>query len=415
MKKTIRAALVAAMFSTTAVIALVPAPAAAQSAPKLSSAVQKKLVDASKLADQGKLDEALAAMTEANALPDLNETDKYQINKMIGVIAFKKNDFATAETAFDAAARSPAMPAEDRQSILRSAAGFASQSNHFDNVIAYASLGEAAGMNDPQLYNAAAQAYLLKDDYANAQTQAEKAVAAEKAAGQNPSHDTLLLLSQAQAGRSDSAGAQNTLEQMALLYGSSEDWGYAISQAIGTTGMNDLYVVHLGRLMYATNGKTAASDYKLFGDSANRIGFLGDAVMALDHGADGLPANLRTKATTDKNGLAAAETEAAKQKNGNLDIANAESYYGYGDYAKAEAAARAGIAKGGLKDPNEAQLVLGESLVAQGHYSDAIPAFKSINSANAAATKTAYLWAGYAQQKLNQVSAPAPAAQPAAQ
>ncbi len=420
MNKTIRAAFTVALLSTAAAVAFAPAPAVAQAAaqaaavPKMSSGVQKKLSDASALANQNKFAEALVLVNEAKAIENKNVTDDYQINKFVGYIAVKQDDFDTAEVAYDAMARSPALPAEEKPGVLNAAASMALNAQHYDRVIEYVKMAEAAGLNDDKLLKAAAQSYYLKDDNVNAEAYAKKSIAVSEAAGATPDKTALEVLAGAQLNQSNDAGARETMERIALTFGQKEDWSVAISQAIGTPGMNDLNVVFLSRLMQAVGGKTQPPDYKLFGDSANRIGFLGDAVTALDNGAEGLPANLRANATKDENGLAAAEAEAAKQKDGNLDIANAESFYGYGNYAKAEAAARAGIAKGGLKDANEAQMVLGQSLVAQGHYSDAIPAFKSVQSSNAAVSKVAYLWAGFAQQKLNAINAanaPAPAGQ----
>mgnify|MGYP000916176373 CR=1 FL=1 len=53
------------------------------------------------------------------------------------------------------------------------------------------------------------------------------------------------------------------MEQLAINFGTSEDWGYAISQAIGTTGANDVTVVYLARLVEATGAKTVDADFTL--------------------------------------------------------------------------------------------------------------------------------------------------------
>ncbi len=84
----------------------------------------------------------------------------------------------------------------------------------------------------------------------------------------------------------------------------------------------------------------------------------------------------------------------------------AEDYYGYGRYSDAEAAARRAIAKGGMKDPPEAHMVLGMALVGLGRHGDAVQAFQHA-SGTPAATKIAHLWQVYAQSKSQPASAAA--------
>jgi hypothetical protein len=416
MKISIRAALTAALLSATAGVALSPAPVAAQSKAaepiRVSPEVAKKLNDANAKMGANDLDGALALIKEAQALPKLTPADDFQVHKFLGIVSVKKDDFATAEGAFDFMARSPVLPENEKASTLLTAAGIASENKHYDKVTEYVAMAEAAGIKDESLYVAAGNAAFMKNDSKSAAAYANKALEVAKAAGTPPKRNAYDLLLQAQLQGNDTAGSQATMEQLAINYGTPEDWGYAISGAIGTPGANDTTVTYLARLANVTGAKTVDADVKLFGEAANRGGFLGDAQKAQEKGAT--IANLAANVAKDKAALPKAEAEAAKAKDGNVSLALAQSFYGYGDFAKAEALARDAIAKGGIKAPNEAndaQMVLGQSLVAQGHYSDAIPVFAAVKSGNAAMNKAAFLWAGYAQQKLKQVSAPpAPAA-----
>lgn len=421
MKKTIRAAFVAALLSSTAaVVAMSPAPAMAQAAapaPKPTPAINNKLADASKQANAGKYPEALALVKEAQAIPNPNEFDKYQINKITGYVSVKMENYDAAEVAYDAMVRSPAIPAADRQNVLDAAASMALNGKHYDKVVEYVGMAEAAGIKDDKLYKAAAQAAYLKGDPATAESLAVKSLAITDPTGVAPDKILLDVLVGAQMDQKKDAAAQATLERIAFTFGDKKDWGVAISQAIGiaapTATDQDYAVIHLGRLMYAADGITQPQDYKLFGESANRRGLLGDVQQAQENGASGMagvPANLAAKVTTDKASLAKVDAEAAKAKDGTAYVANADSYYGYGNFAKAEEDARAGLAKGGLRasDQVEANMILGETLVQQGHYSDAIPIFNAINS-NAAINKAAKMWAGYASQKLKAANAAATA------
>jgi tetratricopeptide (TPR) repeat protein len=78
--------------------------------------------------------------------------------------------------------------------------------------------------------------------------------------------------------------------------------------------------------------------------------------------------------------LPEAVASAEKSKSGEQDRCKlGEDYWGYGRFADAEAAARRAMAKGGLKDPGEGNLLLGATLVAQGKYDEAIQTFGQVN------------------------------------
>jgi hypothetical protein len=96
---------------------------------------------------------------------------------------------------------------------------------------------------------------------------------------------------------------------------------------------------------------------------------------------------------------------------GEFNVKLAEVLYGYGMFPEAEAAARLAQQKGGTKDPNEPNLVLGQALAAQGKYADAQTAFTTAGSSGAPASqRVVRLWNIYVKQK----QSPAPAATAAA-
>ena len=90
--------------------------------------------------------------------------------------------------------------------------------------------------------------------------------------------------------------------------------------------------------------------------------------------------------------------------------------YEQGRYADAEAAARRAIAKGGLKDPSEGNLILGISLVAQGKNIEAQEPLSKVDGSQARA-KAGHLWYLFAEARAKQMHetdvAPGTAAPPA--
>ena len=80
----------------------------------------------------------------------------------------------------------------------------------------------------------------------------------------------------------------------------------------------------------------------------------------------------------------------------------AEALYSYGMYPEAEAAAQLAITKGGThRSHPKRPMVLGQALVAQGKYDDAIAAFGKVTGGGPATPRIARLWVDYAKVKKN--------------
>ena len=67
-------------------------------------------------------------------------------------------------------------------------------------------------------------------------------------------------------------------------------------------------------------------------------------------------------------------------------------YYGYGQYDKAISLIQAGIAKGGLKYPDDAKLHLGIVQIAAGKKADGVATLKSLKAGDPADNDLARLW-----------------------
>src|SRR6185369_11881424 len=96
-----------------------------------------------------------------------------------------------------------------------------------------------------------------------------------------------------------------------------------------------------------------------------------------------------------------AQIAAGQKANGKYNVKLAEALYSYGMYPEAEAAARLAQQQGGMDDPSEAPMVLGQALVAQGKYDDAIASFGKVTGGGPATPRTVRLWVDYAKIKKN--------------
>ncbi len=426
MKRFVRAAFTASLLCATAGASLLlgaSAQAADSKSGKVSAAVGKPLSDAAAAAKTNDWTTALADVKLAQAVPDPTPFDTYKINQFLAIVSINLKDYATATTATLAAAESPAMPDEDKLPTYKNAFILTSNAKQYDKAVVYGQDLIALGPVDDATNVQLAIDYYEMKDIAHAQQYAQKAIDDAKAAGQTPDANALRIVMSGQVSQNNQAGAEATLEAIVLADpdNSADSWRQLVDVAIGTKGLKDMDAIYLFRLKMMAGAMTAAEDYTTLAAVAEQKGFPTEAQNVLEKGiASGklssgqggeLLAKSRRDAATDSRQLGQTVASAEKSKQGEQEVQLGEDYWGYGRFADAEAAAHQAIAKGGVKDPGQAQLLLGAALVAQGKYDEAIQALGQV-SGSAAKNKVAHLWSLYAQAKLKKAPA-APASPPA--
>ncbi|HLY04423.1 MAG TPA: tetratricopeptide repeat protein [Rhizomicrobium sp.] len=387
----------------------------------VSKAAGPTIIDAQKALQAKDFQGAMAKLKEAQAIADRTDFDTYIINRMMMSAAVGLNDMATAATAAEAAAASPAMPDADRASVLHDALQLATVQKQYPQVIQYGQQLVAMNGLDYTTASMLAIAYYDSKDYPHAQQYAQQSIQLAKAAGQPPDQNALLIIEGSQANTHNEAGAEQTLEQMALQSPSPEIWGQLVGVAFGAKGMNDATAIYLYRLLMLADA-AKGSEYKEMASALTTLGYPTEAVKIMQQGiASGkitqgevgaMLAKARRDAAADERMLPQIASAAEKSRGGEQDIKLAEDYWGYGRYAEAETAARRAVGKGGLKTPAEGPLMIGAAEVAQGKYADAVQTLSQV-SGNEAATRTAHLWSLYAQSKQGGRSAAAAPTAPA--
>jgi len=102
----------------------------------------------------------------------------------------------------------------------------------------------------------------------------------------------------------------------------------------------------------------------------------------------------KQRAANDQAQLATAEQSASAAANGDALVQVGAAYLSYGQNEKAVAAITKGIAKGGLKSPDEANLLLGIAQLRQKSNGAAQQAFEKVaGSSNAGYARLGKLWA----------------------
>jgi Flp pilus assembly protein TadD len=104
-----------------------------------------------------------------------------------------------------------------------------------------------------------------------------------------------------------------------------------------------------------------------------------------------LLAEAKAAAAGDKASLAQQEAAARANPAGNADVKIGAAFLSYGDNAKAVEALQRGIAKGSVRDPDEAGMLLGIAHMRSGNKEEAAKAFATVK-VDAMMTRIANLW-----------------------
>ncbi len=432
----VRAALAVCLLSSAAMLMSAPAYAMGGGAPdsspapaahasgteqKVSVAVGKLLLPATKLMTANDFAGALVLVKQAQALPDQTPVDTYKINEFLGNIYVHENDHVNAEIAYIAMAESPALadtPPDEHANTLRIAALLATEQKHYDQGIKYAQAFLALGKDDPLVLSSLAQAYYYKQDFVNAVATAQKVIAVTPA-GQAPNRGALEILFGSQLKAKQQDAAIGTLETIVTFYDDPDEWGQIVDVSLGTKGIKDVDALHMYRLRMVTHATGHSEDYTIAAAMAIALGYPVEADAILQAGQGKIDSNAknnaqiaeaRNRAAKDRATLAGFDAAARKSPTGEFDLKLAETYYGYGRYADAAEAAQRALTKGGGKaDPNEANMVLGEALVMQGKTAEAVAAFNAVRNAGPGMTRAQHIWLIFANRKYGAAAAPAPA------
>lgn len=428
-KRIVRAAFVACLLGTAAILSvaapLSPASAAdkpaADTGPKVTTPVGKILVPAQKLLAAQDYASALPLIKTAQALPDLPPYDIYTINNFLASAYLGLKDYDNAYIAYEAMTASPAMPDGDKAGTLHNATLLSAQLKHYDTAIshgqAFIALGGPPNMS---VLSTMAQSYYYSKDFDNAAVFAQKAIDATPA-GQAPTRGALEIKFGAQVGAKKKVDAEATLETILTYYDDPDEWAQLVDFSLGVNGIKAVDAMHMYRLRMLTKATGTSEDYTIAAAMALSVGYpveaentleAGLAAGKVDHNAknNAQIADTRARAAKDRSTIAGFDGVARKSADGELDLRLAETYYAYGRFAESAEAARRALTKGGAKnDHNEANMVLAESLLRDGKTAEAVAAFNALSNPTAGMARAQHIWLLYANRKYGDAASPAPA------
>ena len=408
------AALAAAGLTTVSGGLLVPAVAvAATPAPKMSAKLSKPITAAQEAIKLKDWDGALAALAEAQAVEPKTPYDAFVIDYVSFYPLVQKKDYAAAEAALARAMASGFVPEADQLSRYKALTGLNFELKQYPKAVEYGRkvLELAPGSDDIAV--TVAQAMMFGGDCAGARTFVQQYVAGTP----KPSEQLLNVALRCSAELNDRQGVMVILEQLIRYYPSQRNWHDLLTnQLYETKGDRDLRALY--RLMADTNVLDNPEDFSEMATLLMSAGYPGEAKAILDRGlATGVfKGEALTRAQTelkrasagadaDRKDLPGADQALASAKSGNEMVATGKLFFSAAEYAKAADAIGKGLAKGGVTDPEDAQILLGIAYARAGQGPAAIEALDKVRDPKLASI--AKLWKLYVDTRAQSAAAPA--------
>ena len=400
-----RTALAAILLAGTVGVT-VPATAAVQQqkpaeGPKVSNAARKAIVELNAAVDAKDVANLPAKIAAANAAAKTND-DRFIIGQLRYKAAVAANDEAGKTAAIDAMLSSGAAPADLVPQLRLSQAQTKYAAKDYAGAAAAAEALLAANPNSIDANLLLAEARNKQGRTAEAVPLLQKAIAAQKAAGQTVRED-VLKRAVAFAYEQKMPAAGQLAVEWATLYPTSKNWRDAIRVYQDTAGVAEEDKIDLMRLARAAGALEGETDFYKYASTMSARGYPGEVKGVLDEGFASkkidrnkaifrdVYASASGKVAADKAGLPAAEKAALAGSAARAAIVTGDAYLGYGDYTKAAALYRAALGKSGV-DANLANLRLGIALARAGDKAGATAALNAVTGSKASVAKLWTAW-----------------------
>lgn len=400
-----RAGLLAATLALSAAPGLLTIDYAAK-ADAVSPAVSKIINDAQNLLKARKTKEALAKIREADAVGGKSGYEQYLVKYTMGSIAQAAGDYELAAQSFDAVINSGQVSGASRLRLIQAMGPLYMQVHNYPKAIVWMNTAIKEGGDTPGLRTTLIQTYYSMGDYNSALKESKAIVQADEKANRAPSEETLQVLANCYLKVKDEQGYGTTMEKLVAYHPKASYWADLLSRLPKRQGgFSSSLGLDLLRLKQATGVIKSADDYvdlieqtiqaglsaeaKRAIDAGNKAGVLGTGTGASRHKR--LEELATKKAAEELQNLPKNEQDAKAAADGTALTNVGFAYVQAGQAAKGIPLIEQGIAKGGLKRPDDAKLHLGIAYYLAGQKSKAMAAFKSVAGTDGTA-ELAHYW-----------------------
>ncbi len=366
--------------------------------------IGKPLQQAGELLRAGKAKEALAKAREADAVGGKSAAEQLLVDRMKAAAAQRAGDTGTAIQALESIYGR--VGGAEQGQIAEQLASAHAQARNNGKATEWLNRAIQAGNNSAGVKQLQAYLQSSSGDYGAIARDAGAAVAAAEQAGRRPDEGDLLRLADAQQRTNNVNGYSNTLEKLLAYYPKKDYWNAYLGRLPRKPGFADRFHLDVLELKLASGTLSKTEDFMEMAQLALQAGLPSDGRRIVEQGfkAGALgtgPEAARHQRLKDlalkkeaeaKAGIAAQAAEAANQKTGDDLVKVGYAYASMGDADQGIKLIEQGIAKGGLKRPEDARLLLGKALLQSGkNKAKAVQTLRSVKG-NDGAAEIARLW-----------------------
>ncbi len=359
--------------------------------PKLGKKVEKPLGVSQKARDTKDWATMLSKAKEADAVPDeKSEFDKFWIHELQGVAYANLKQYPEAIKELDASYNSACMPDEQKAQRISLLMKLSYQSKDYPKAIDYGKKAWANGDTEDGMY--LGNAYYIQNDFENTRSVMRDVIKKLEDSGKTPDEPSYRILQSACLQLKDNDCVVEQIEKLVVHYPKPKYWTDLIDSLLRAS-KSDRELLNILRLADGANAMGDGSQYIEMAQLAMGQGLPGEAQAALEKGAQKgafteardkdhstrLLAEAQQAVTLDKSTLDKQDASAKAKPTGDADVKLGAAYLSYGQNDKAIEALQRGIGKGGVKNPDEAGLLLGIAYVRTNNKAEATKAFQTVN------------------------------------
>lgn len=367
--------------------------------------IGKPLQQAAQLLNAGKAREALAEVRKAEAVGNRSASEQLTIDRMKAAAAQRAGDNATAVQALGAV-YGRVSGAEQAQTAESLAFAY-SQLRDWAKSQEWIDKARSLGRDSAQMRQLEQYLQAQTGDYAAIARDAAAAISAAEKARRTPDEGDLLRLADAQQRSNNTAGYIATLEKLVAYHPKKDYWAAYLGRLPRKSGFSARLGLDVMRLRLATDTLETTDEYFEMAQLAIQDGLPAEGVKIIDKGfANGKLGtgpeasrhqrlrDLASKRDTERRASLPADAgAAANAPDGNALVDLGYVYVSIGEVERGIKMIEQGIAKGGLKRPEEARLRLGMAqLQSPAHKARGLQTLRSLKGSDGVA-EIGRLWA----------------------
>ncbi len=372
--------------------------------PSMSEKVYKKLTEAQELIEAKDYDAGLAALSDLAREPKLSDYEKAQLYNYFAYTYFTLERYQDAISSYEMVLAQPDLPeALETNSLYTLAQLYFIIENYrkaVDIINRWFTLTEKPTEN---AYMLLGQGYYQLEEYKNSLVPLNKAYGMVRDRGDIPKENLLLLLRVNYFNLNDYENMLRVLKELVVHYPKTEYWltmagTYSELKRLDKQ-MSILEMLYEGGRLQRGNQQLNLANLYMLHEAPYKAAVLLEKGM----GEDKIEQNIRNLRLLSQAWLQAQENEkslvpliqaARLSKDGELDMRLAQAYINLYRYDEAVASLNTAFKKGGLKRPDQANIMLGLALFETQKFDASLDAFQAA-SKDKRSRKAAETWLGY--------------------